>query len=150
MSLRSITRKSRWLVAAQFACIGILLFGGSWRLPVWAWALFGAGLLLFAWAAWALGSVNFTVFPEPTTLNLMRRRGPYRSVRHPMYTAVLLCGLAFAAGAPNVLRAIAWGCCVAVLVTKVKHEEGLLTERYPEYPERMKGTGRLVPFLWTS
>ena len=119
-------------------------------MPQWAWLLFGSGLLFFAWAAWALGSANFTVLPEPVTRNRMQRRGPYRLVRHPMYTSVLLCGLGFTAGAPNALRMIAFGCCIVVLAIKVKHEERLLTERYPDYSERMKGTGRLVPFLWSS
>lgn len=65
-----------------------------------------------------------------------------------MYTAVLLCGVAMAFGAPSLPRWIALGVCFVVLVVKVRYEEGLLTAQHPTYPQDMSGVARLFPGVW--
>ncbi len=136
------------LVLGQFLCIAALALGGSWVLPWWAWALFAAGFLLVSWAAVSLGIGNLSVMPAPRGGNTLSKRGIYARVRHPMYLGVLLCGAALAAGAPTVLRWAAISVLIAVLVMKIRHEEGRLTRLHPEYPEVMKGVARLLPGVW--
>lgn len=139
---------SRFLVLGQFACIAVLLFGGGWQLPWWAWLVFATGLLVFIAAAASLGANNFTILPDPRGGNTLSVRGIYRYLRHPMYTAVLLCGAAVSVGAPSIWRWVALAVCLVVLVLKVRYEEGLLTARHPDYPRRMQGVARLVPGVW--
>lgn len=136
------------LVAGQFGSIAVLLFGGGWSLPWWAWLLFATGLLLFAWAGSSLGGGNFTILPDPREGNTLSQRGIYRHLRHPMYTAVILCGMAVTLGAPGTARWLALGVCCLVLVLKVRYEEGVLTAKHPDYPQRMKGVPRLLPGIW--
>ncbi|MCI1753561.1 MAG: hypothetical protein LKM36_12065 [Flavobacteriales bacterium] len=136
------------LVFGQFACIAVLLFGGGWVLPWWAWALLVLGLLVFFLAATALGGNNFTAMPVPREGNTLSKRGIYAFVRHPMYLSVLLCGSAMAFGAPSPWRWAALGVAVLVLVVKVYHEERRLTEKHPDYPELMRGVARIVPGVW--
>ncbi len=143
MSFRSLI-----LVFGQFGSITVLLFVGGWQLPWWSWALFTLGLVVFAWAVVSLGGNNFTIMPEPRAANTFSQRGIYRWLRHPMYTAVLLCGVSVSFGAPNILRWIALGVCAVVLVVKVHYEEALLTARHTGYSERMKGVARLCPWIW--
>lgn len=140
--------RSLLLVLGQFGSIAVLLFGGGWQLPWWAWVLFALGLPVFAWAAASLGGNNFTILPDPRHANTLSQRGIYRWLRHPMYTAVLLCGMAVSFGSPSLARWIALAVCAVVLVTKVHYEERLLTARHPDYPERMKGVARLCPWVW--
>ena len=140
--------RSVLLVVGQFGSIGVLLFGGGWQLPWWAWALFALGLSVFAWAVVSLGGNNFTILPDPRSANTLSQRGIYRWLRHPMYTAVLLCGIAVSFGGPSTSRWIALAVCAVVLVIKVHYEERLLTARHPDYPQRMKGVARLFPFVW--
>ena len=139
---------SRLLVLGQFGSIAVLLFCGSWLLPWWAGLLFSSGLGLFLWACASLGGKNFTILPDPRDGNTLSQRGIYRFVRHPMYTAVILCGVAVSCGAPSLARWIALGVCVVVLVLKVRYEEGVLTARHPDYPQRMKDVPRLFPGIW--
>ncbi|MBK8613218.1 MAG: isoprenylcysteine carboxylmethyltransferase family protein [Flavobacteriales bacterium] len=139
---------SRLLVLGQFGSIAVLLIGGGWQLPWWAWSLFILGLLVFGWAALSLGRNNFTILPDPREGNTLSQAGIYRLVRHPMYTAVLLCGVGVSFGAPSVWRWIALGVCLVLLLVKVRYEEGLLTARHPDYQERMKGVARLLPGVW--
>ncbi|MBK9147694.1 MAG: isoprenylcysteine carboxylmethyltransferase family protein [Flavobacteriales bacterium] len=140
--------RSVLLVIGQFTCIGALVLGGTWQLPWWAWALFGMGLIVLVWAAFSLGGHNLTVMPDPRATNALSARGIYRFVRHPMYTAVLLCGSALAFGSPSALRWMALAVCIMVLLLKIQHEEALLTARHPDYAERMRGVKRLLPGVW--
>lgn len=140
--------RSLLLVLGQFGSIAVLLFGGGWQLPWLAWALFALGLLVFAWAVASLGGNNFTILPTPRRANTLSQRGIYSWLRHPMYTAVLLCGVAVSFGDSSVWRWIALAVCAVVLVIKVHYEEALLTARHTDYPQRMKGVARLVPGLW--
>jgi protein-S-isoprenylcysteine O-methyltransferase Ste14 len=142
------TSTSILLVIAQFGSIIVLLIGGTWALPLWAWIAFAAGLVLFFWAMASLGTGNFTILPEPRAGNAISQRGIYRWLRHPMYTSVILCGSALAFGAPSKMRWIAWAVCVAALLVKVIHEERAITAVHADYPDRMKGTWRLVPWIW--
>ena len=139
---------SRLLVLGQFGSIVVLLFRGGWNLPSWAWCLFVLGLLVFGWAVVSLGRSNFTIMPDPRAGNSLSQAGIYRFLRHPMYTAVLLCGAAVSFGAPSIWRWVALGMCFVVLLVKVRYEEGLLTAKHPDYQERMKGVARLVPGVW--
>ena len=136
------------LVVGQFVCIAALLFGGGWRLPFWAWGVFTIGLGVFVWATGSLGASNFTIMPEPRLGNQLSSVGIYRHLRHPMYTAVLLCGAACTLGAPTVVRALALVSCVIILVLKVRYEEGRLRVVHPDYDQRMQGVPRLFPFIW--
>lgn len=140
--------RSILLVIAQFICIAAIALSGAWRLPWWAWALFGAGVLVLFWAALSLGGNNLTVMPDPRASNALSVQGIYRYVRHPMYSAVLLCGAALAFGAPSAIRWWSLTICTVVLILKIKHEEALLTQRHPDYPRRMQGVKRLLPLVW--
>ncbi len=140
--------RSLILVLGQFGSIAVLLFGGGWHLPWWAWMLFALGLLVFAWAVISLGGNNFTILPDPRSGSTLSQHGIYRWLRHPMYAAVLLCGCAVSFGAPSMARWIALAVCALVLVIKVYHEEALLTARYPDYPQSMKTVARLLPGVW--
>jgi protein-S-isoprenylcysteine O-methyltransferase Ste14 len=139
---------SRLLVLGQFSMIALLLLGGGWDLPWWAWSIFGLGLAVFLWAALSLGKGNFTILPDPRIGNQLSTMGIYSYVRHPMYTAVLLCGLAVTFGAPSPLRWAALFVCAVVLVIKIRYEEGQLTARHPSYTQRMSNVARLFPGVW--
>ncbi len=140
--------KGRVLVAAQFICIALLVVGGPWRMPIWAWAIFDVGMLAFLLAFVSLGSSNVTIMPMPRKGNVLSKRGIYRFVRHPMYLAVILCGTALSLGAPTVLRWCTLAAVLVVLVLKIRHEERLLEQVHPQYPEMMRGVKRLFPGVW--
>lgn len=139
---------ARVLVFGQFGCIAVLLFGGGWHLPIWAWGIFGLGLLVFVWAAFSLGTRNFTIMPVPREGNRISKQGIYAYLRHPMYTAVLLCGVAVSIGAPSIWRWCALSLCVFVLVLKIRFEERALAQLHPTYPDIMDGVARLIPKVW--
>lgn len=138
---------SRVLVLAQVVLACGLLWPGS----VFAWRVEGVGLavtgaVLGLWAMTANRPGNFSVMPEPKLGARLIQSGPYRWVRHPMYTAVMLVTLGSTLCQCTGLHLLAWVGLVAVLHAKASREERLLRAVYPEYAAYYEHTGRFLPF----
>ena len=76
-------------------------------------------------------------------------RGPYRLVRHPMYSVSLLIWLwiPLALGSFVLLPAVAF--IVPILVLRLLNEEKMLRRELPGYAEYCQRTPwRLIPFVW--
>lgn len=106
-----------------------------------------AGLLIMLWARVVLagnwsGGVVLKQDHELVT------RGPYRFVRHPIYSGLLLLLLAWAIWAGGVRGFVFWGFAAVLLWTKALAEEKLLTQHfgagYRNYKARVKA---LVPYV---
>lgn len=138
---------SRLLVLAQVLLAGWLLWPG----PLFARSSAGLGVaamggLLGLWSMTANRPGNFRVMPEPKPGARLIRSGPYRWVRHPMYTAVLLLTLGSALCQFTVMQLLLWLGLVAVLYAKASLEEQFLRLIYPEYADYCAHTGRFLPF----
>lgn len=140
------------LVAAQLSAMAAL---GLWALPPlaaarapWpAWALLAAAVALGAWALAANRPGNFNIRPTPREGARLVDTGPYRWIRHPMYSAVMAGALGCLLAAPGVVTAFALALLVPVLVVKAMLEERWMAERHPGYRAYMARTRRFVPGL---
>ena len=138
------------LVAGQFAALGAWLLLGP-RLSPWpagvAVQLGGAALGAWAglWMTWRQRR-PFSVTPIPDAHPALVTDGPYRWVRHPMYTSLLMVALpgALAGGPASVAAGLA---LVAVLVVKHRFEDRLLAARFPGHADWRRRTGGLLPFV---
>jgi protein-S-isoprenylcysteine O-methyltransferase Ste14 len=140
------------LVAAQGVLMGTLAVAAAppflqGRAPLAAWGLAAAGAAVGLWALAHNRPGNFNIRPTPRAGGHLVRTGPYRWVRHPMYTSVMLC-----AGAGAWAAASGWGwaaaaALVAVLATKARLEEQWMLQRHPGYAAYREGTRRFLPFL---
>ena len=111
--------------------------------------LFVAGLILRWWAIITLGRF-FTVDVTIEKDHQLVEKGPFRIVRHPSYTGVLLAfvGLALSLrnGAALLVILIPIG---AAFVHRMNVEEDALSRALgPRYAEYMKRTKRLMPFIY--
>jgi protein-S-isoprenylcysteine O-methyltransferase Ste14 len=104
-----------------------------------------AGLLFAGWARVHIGrnwSGTLTVKEGHTLIT----SGPYRWVRHPIYTGVLvaLLGTALAIGAPYGF--IGAGLVLFGFLIRVRIEEQLMRETFPaDYADYSRHTSRLIP-----
>jgi protein-S-isoprenylcysteine O-methyltransferase Ste14 len=105
------------------------------------------GGVLFVWALALLGPAR-TPLPRPRAQGRLVSHGPYRIVRHPVYTAVLLFFAGY--GLATTLPALAVGAALVVTnALKARYEEQLLLERFPEYADyRTRTRSRLVPWVY--
>lgn len=165
------------LVSLQFLCLAVL----AWR-AVDGWRAgapadpFMAGLIatlaigggaLGLWSVLANRPGNFNIRPVPRAGGRLVEHGPYRWIRHPMYSALALAGAAavlMAGGAPSSIgtanpvdpwfmrpgwqAALAWAVLVAVLAAKAEIEERGMLRAYPAYADYRRRTRRFVPGIY--
>ena len=103
-----------------------------------------AGLLLFFWARMTFGRRSFHLAANPTEGGLVDT-GPYRYIRHPIYTALCLFTGAGAAAHLSWKTEFAFGLILGFALLRIFCEESLVTKRYPEYTEYAGRTWRMVP-----
>ncbi len=109
-------------------------------------AMVVAGLALSVWAARTMGR-SFTALPTPRPDGELVTSGPYRAVRHPVYSALLLAlsgaciALAPVALTGVVALATLWWCKAGV-------EERHLRSRFPAYaPYAARVRARIIPWV---
>jgi protein-S-isoprenylcysteine O-methyltransferase Ste14 len=110
--------------------------------------LVAAGLLFTAWARVHLGR-NWSSTVTVKEGHTLVRSGPYRFVRHPIYTGILLAllGTALAIGAPYGFIAVAL--FLIGLLIKLSVEEARMRETFPaEYDDYSRHTARLIPGVY--
>jgi protein-S-isoprenylcysteine O-methyltransferase Ste14 len=120
-------------------------------------ALLGAGpvtiaiqvsaVLLLIWARLTFGRRSFHAAANPTSGGLVTR-GPYRWLRHPIYSAVLYFLWAGMAAHPSPSGFLVVFLASAFLGVRMFAEERLLREMYPEYAEYARHTARVLPFIF--
>ena len=143
------------LVVLQFALIGAIAWraGPSFlalQASAPAWVVLGAGVALGGWALSANRPGNFNIRPVPKAGGKLVRSGPYAVIRHPMYTAVLLAGLAGVYGVDipgRMLVGTAFVALLGVLWVKAGLEERWMLAQHPGYAAYQKDTSRFIPWL---
>lgn len=102
---------------------------------------------LMIWARVTFGGRSFHPAANPTAGGLVTT-GPYRFVRHPIYTAACLFTAAGVAAHPS-WTAIGLGALVfAGGIVRMLSEERLLVAKYPEYVAYAGTTKRMIPFVF--
>jgi len=130
--------------------------GPPWNLmlmPRRDWALASGtvicvfGLFVTLWARWTLAG-NWSSDVTFKRDHELVKTGPYRFVRHPIYTGLLVMGVGTAVTVGQL------HCWVGIVITgigfwiKLKQEERLMLRHFPDqYPAYQKEVKALVPFV---
>lgn len=135
------------------AAIGVRLLVPSLNLPGTIWVWIGVGLVLAVFATAIRGWALLTLGPLFDRDALVRddhallRRGPYRFIRHPAYTANLICAVAAGIILAN-WASILTAASLALIghLPRIRFEEALLQQRFPHaYHDYHDQTGSLLP-----
>jgi protein-S-isoprenylcysteine O-methyltransferase Ste14 len=128
-----------WIAWAQVPLPAGVRFAGA--------AAGAAALPLIVWVFSSLGK-NVTHTTAVRSQHTLVTAGPYRYVRHPLYTVGMLWFLGFSLLAANVFI---FACAVlgfAAILLRTPFEEQRLLERFGEdYRQYMQRTGRFLPRL---
>ena len=145
-----------WLVIAYF----LLLYGPRLAYPLnlrivpyvtlAAWsaaALCVAGLVFAVWARVTLGR-NWSGVVTLKEGHELVERGPYRFVRHPIYTGILTMFFATAIAQGHLSGFVGTLLMFASFWIKLRDEEKLMLQQFPQqyraYQQRVK---RIIPFV---
>lgn len=157
-SSRGFRANGGWWVVAQFILfiVAYLIpdrFARDWP-PLQHDVVTGAGLLLlvsgiiqFAAGAVTLGR-GMTPFPRPMETTVLRTRGVYSLVRHPIYTGVLAMAIGWSLYQQS-LAGLAFDVVLFVFFDrKAAREERWLIEKFPDYQNYQKRVKRLIPGIY--
>ena len=162
------THVLRVLIPYEVLTLFVYVFAGGWLawaslpLPVWVrWSGTVPGvaaLALFVWAHHSLGS-NYSRWLAVRSKHTLITHGPYRWVRHPMYTAFYLLHAAVLVLSANWFLGLTWiGGLTLVIVARLRREEAMMVaafgDDYVAYAEsfgikgyRIKQATDLLPTL---
>jgi len=104
------------------------------------------GLFIAIWARMTLGR-NWSASVTLKENHELIQRGPYRLVRHPIYSGLLLMILGTAVLVGQVGGFLVLVFCFCGFWLKLRREEALLTKHLPAYSDYRRRTKALVPFL---
>jgi len=105
------------------------------------------GLFVTLWARWTLAGnwSSDVTFKEGHELV---RTGPYRFVRHPIYTGLLMMSLGTAIEVGLLRCWLALPLMTAAFWIKLRQEERFMLQHFPgEYPDYRRQVKALIPFV---
>jgi protein-S-isoprenylcysteine O-methyltransferase Ste14 len=141
--------KSILLVGFQFLFIFLLLSGSSLKnISLLAYAFMILSILLVLWAIITMQKSKLRILPEPSANATLVTRGPYRFIRHPMYTAILLGSTGLLIHYFTWMRLSMAIALAIVLLIKLTLEEKMLLQKFDAYRDYMKHTKRILPFIF--
>ena len=143
--LRIISLAS-WLLMA-LALLGLVLRGTFSSLQPVAIMLEISAVALLLWARLTFGQRSFHAAANPTAGGLVTT-GPYRFIRHPIYSAVCLFGWTGVLMHGSLINVLLGALLFAGAMGRMLCEERLITEIYPEYREYAQVTKRMVPYIF--
>lgn len=136
-------KKGTILVLVQFSLILLIIYYGESNN---IYRLIGvySGIFIGLWAIISM-KLKVSIFPEPNKNGKLTLSGPYKFIRHPMYTAVLLITLSLVT---NIISALLWLLLLADLNIKMRYEERLLLNKFKNYENYREKTKMLVPYVY--
>jgi protein-S-isoprenylcysteine O-methyltransferase Ste14 len=152
--------RGEWYVVIQVCLILVVATGPRTLqiLPKWSglylqassvagWILLAGGAVLSMSGIFKLGP-NLTPVPYPKEKSTLIQDGPYRLVRHPIYSGLVLMCFGWGLMVHGWLTLIYATVLFAFFDVKSRREEAWLREKFSEYAEYQKRVHKLVPWLY--
>jgi protein-S-isoprenylcysteine O-methyltransferase Ste14 len=105
-------------------------------------------LLIGLWAIFTVGLSKVSIFPDLKKGARLVMHGPYKIVRHPMYTSVMLFCAGLVLSNPVWYMFLGFAVLLGDLVFKLKYEEKKLVQEFSEYKTYRKKTYYFIPFIY--
>lgn len=92
-------------------------------------------------------NVNLSPFPSPLPGAKLIETGVYKFVRHPIYTGLILAFFGYAFISDSGYKLVVAALLFLLFYFKTFYEEKQLLEKFPDYSEYKKRTGRFFPWV---
>ncbi len=142
--------KSKILVFVQFLLIFLMLVLSS---ESTSFRFAGIFFILLGMVVGVLGikqhpKDNFNIRPDIKESCILITSGVYRYIRHPMYFSVIVSMLGVLLLKFSLIQSILYAFLVINMLVKMFYEESLWHCDRSEYKEYVKGTKRLIPYIF--
>jgi protein-S-isoprenylcysteine O-methyltransferase Ste14 len=135
------------LLLMSLALAGLLFRGAFFSSQPVAIMAQVLAVALMIWARLTFGQRSFHAAANPSAGGLVTT-GPYRFIRHPIYTAACLFGWSGILAHWSVINIMLGVLLLAGAVGRMLCEERLISEIYPEYRDYAQATKRMVPYIF--
>jgi len=136
-------------VFIQFLCIGLIFSTGpNTPTNLSLLILEFLAIVLGLWSIFVMGLGNFNITPDVKSNGRLITAGPYRLIRHPMYTSILIATGVLVMDSFTLVRLAYWIILLVDLLLKISHEEKLLKRFLEGYTAYMGRSARIIPFLY--
>ena len=143
---------SGWAVLIAYVINPAWVAWSSAPVPVWArWSGVALALSFLPLVYWVFSSLGRNVTDTVVTRreHTLVTSGPYRWVRHPLYTIAGIFFMGLSLAAANWLMALLMSAGIVMLALRTPSEEERLIVRFGnDYREYMGRTGRYIPRLF--
>lgn len=136
------------LVAIQFASVIFLALTGNILPSNIILLVLQIIFLLFAFLAMAEMKFRFNIFPRPLNSSTLITNGPFKFVRHPMYTSIIFITMIWVISEFSFLRLGVWIILVIILNIKLELEEKILSDKFSDYKDYKIKSKKLIPFIY--
>jgi protein-S-isoprenylcysteine O-methyltransferase Ste14 len=159
---KTVYRQSRWTLVLYLAITAVFfravlhaprlrmrILPHTFAVQIAGILICAAGIGLSIWARRVLGT-NWSGIPTLKEGHELIREGPYRWVRHPIYTGLLLAATGTVMALAPTLRGLALVLYVGIAMRlKSLHEEKIMLRQFPaEYAAYQREVKALIPFLY--
>jgi len=110
--------------------------------------IFSLGLIACALSVMRLGTKSFSPFPYPSKTNVHANEGVYKYVRHPLYSGIMLSGLALLLSNLKLETFAVLITLGLILNIKADIEEEHLLKRHGDYKTYQTNTKKFIPFVY--
>lgn len=136
-------------VIIQFSLLAFMGYNTPWSdYSAVSVVLFSFSILLGSWSILSMGLKNLSIFPRPKQDIKIRTNGPYKWIRHPMYTSVIIFSIGLLLLNPVWYMYLAFIVLVADLIMKLEYEEKKLLQIFENYSDYKKNSYCLIPFIY--
>jgi protein-S-isoprenylcysteine O-methyltransferase Ste14 len=133
--------------AARYGWLGVRFVPANLAVEWIGVLLTASGVAIAFWARWHLGA-NWSGVVTLKEGHELIRTGPYRTIRHPIYTGILLALLGTAIAVGQVRGLIALTIALLSFYSKARREESFLAQEFGSgFTEHQRHTGMFLPRL---
>ncbi len=137
------------LVGVQFVGLVVIVLTGSiFAKNTFLLVIEIAGIILAIWALFSMKLSNVNAYPDLKKNAKLVKSGPYKIIRHPMYSSIILSVLPLIIDQFSFLRLTVYVIILVDLVIKLNYEEKLLKAHFEEYQDYCNNTYRIIPFVY--
>ncbi len=137
------------LVTLQLSFIFLLMISAPLfnQFNLWL-AIEFSGIVLVSWAFYEIKWNNINIRPIVKLDGKLVTSGPYRIIRHPMYSSTLLVFIALVGEYFSLLRLTYLLALFVVLIFKIEYEEKALNSHFSSYANYVKKSKKIIPYIY--
>ena len=152
--------RGEWYVIIQIGIFALVIFGPRTISDLHPWtspyaqtcSIIGVALLLTGAALILAGFLklgkNLTPLPYPKEHAALIETGPYRIVRHPIYSGGIIMAFGWALWINGWLTIVYAAILLIFLDIKSRREEQWLKDKFADYAQYQERVRKLIPFLY--